>query len=160
MAEIISPLTPNSFEPKKAYNWVIEIEGIDAYHAKSTKRPTISFGEIEIPYLNLRRYIAGRFEFEPIPLVLYDPVDADAAQDILDWITLVGDPASGTRFPSAAYKKDFRIKLVDGNGTVLETWQLVGAWPQSTNFGDLDYDSEVAVMIEVNFRIDRAYKVG
>ena len=28
MAEIISPLTPNSFEPKKAYNWVIEIEGI------------------------------------------------------------------------------------------------------------------------------------
>ena len=30
MAEIVSPLLPNTYEPKKAYNWVIEIDGIMA----------------------------------------------------------------------------------------------------------------------------------
>lgn len=157
MAEIISPLTPNAFEPKKIYNWVIEIDGIDAFTARSTKRPTITFGETEIPYLNLRRYIANKFEFEPINLTLYDPIDSSTARAMMDWIIRIGDPATGIRFPSASYKRDFRIKLLDGKGTVVETWQIVGAWPHTTNFGNLDYGSDEPLMVEVSFRIDRCY---
>lgn len=156
---IFAPLTPTQYEPKKAYNWIIEIDGIDTYTARSTKRPTISFAEVQIPFLNLTRKLAGKFEFDNINLTLHDPVDADEAGKMLEWIVSIGDPADGTRYPASLYKKDFRLKLLSGAGTVLETWQIVGAWPQSTNFGDLDYSSDEPVMIEVSFSIDRAYRL-
>ena len=159
MAELVSPLTPTTFEPKKGYNWVIEIDGIDAFTARSTKRPTIGFGTVEVPYLNMTRKFAGKFEFEPIDLVLMDPVDDSAAEKTMDWIRLVGDPATVSKNPAALYKKDFRLKLISGNGIVIETWQILGAWPQSVDFGDLDYGADDPVQISISLNLDRAYLV-
>ena len=41
MAETLSvtDMLPNKFEPKRNYRWVLAIEGIDSFLAKTTKRP-------------------------------------------------------------------------------------------------------------------------
>ena len=36
----------NKFEPKRRFRWIIEIEGIDAFLAKTTSRPQYEFEEI------------------------------------------------------------------------------------------------------------------
>ena len=157
MAAVNAPLTPSVYEPKKQYLWVVEFDGLDAFVARTTKRPTIGFEEIEIPYLNTKRYLAGKFEFETIEVTFHDPLDGSEADKVMDWIKLIGNPENVNKNFAATYKKDFKIKLLDGNGVVVEQWQIVGAWPQSSNFGDLDYSSNDPVEITVTFRYDRAF---
>ena len=76
MAETLSvtDMLPNKFEPKRKNRWVFAIEGIDAYLIKSTKRPSVKTEEKEIPWINSRRYIAGKTTFDTIEVSLYDAI--------------------------------------------------------------------------------------
>lgn len=46
--------------------------------------------------------------------------------------------------------------MLDGCGTVLERWSFEDVWPQSVNFGDLDYSASDESNIDVTFRFSRA----
>ena len=59
----VSSMLPAKFEPKRKNRWVLMIEGIDAYIIKTTARPTITTEEVEVPFINSRRYLAGKTTF-------------------------------------------------------------------------------------------------
>ena len=52
------------------------------------------------------------------------------------------------------YKKNFALKLLDGVGNVVERWNIIGAWPMSVNFGELDYTSSDLVTATMSIRMD------
>ena len=64
MADLIDPseimFTP--FEPKVANRFIMYIEGIPAYTIKTTDRPTITFEEIVLEHINVKRYVKGKGE--------------------------------------------------------------------------------------------------
>ena len=62
----VSSMLPNKFEPKRKFRWVFAIEGIDAYLIKTAARPTINTANIEIPFMNSTRYIAGKTKFDAL----------------------------------------------------------------------------------------------
>ena len=55
----VTSMLPNVFEPKRKNRWVLMIEGIDSYILKTAQRPTYTTEEIELPFINSRRYLAG-----------------------------------------------------------------------------------------------------
>jgi hypothetical protein len=156
MAETLSvnDMLPNKFEPKRKNRWVFAIEGIDAYLIKSTKRPSVKTEEKEIPWINSRRYIAGKTTFDTIEVSLYDAIAPSGAQQVMEWVRTHFESVSGRAGYADFYKRDCQLKMLDPIGTVVELWDIKGAQITNATFGDLDYGSEDPSDISLTIQMD------
>ena len=156
MAETLSvaEMLPNKFEPKRQFRWVFAIEGIDAFLMKTAARPTISTNEVEMPFINHTRYLAGRTTFGTIGVSLYDPIAPSGAQQVMEWVRTHFESVSGRAGYADFYKRDCQIKLLDPIGTVVELWDVKGAFITEASYGDLSYDSIDASEISFTLRFD------
>jgi hypothetical protein len=152
----VGDMIPNKFEPKRKFRWILQIEGIDAFLAKSSVRPSRTFEEIKIDWINHKRYLAGKHEFADLTLELYDPIAPSGAQQVEEWIRLNYESVSGRSGYADFYKRDIQLKMLDPVGTVVELWDIKGAWVKSANYGDLAYDSNDAATVALTIRFDNA----
>ena len=156
MAETLSvqDMLPNKFEPKRVFRWVFAIEGIDAFLMKTAARPSMSIAEQEIPFINAKRYIAGRLTFNTLDVTLYAPIAPSGAQQVMEWVRTHQETVSARTGYADFYKRDCQIKLLDPVGTVVELWDLKGCFLTSAGFGDLDYGTEDPTEISLTIRFD------
>ena len=145
-----------AFEPKLKNRYVMNLNGLPAYLVKTMARPSITFEEVELHHINVKRYVHGKATWEPIEVTLYDPVVPSAAQGVMEWIRLHHESVTGRDGYSDFYKKDITFNLLDPVGAVVEEWELKGAYIQSANFGDLAFDSSDPVEISLTLRYDYA----
>ena len=150
----VTDLLPNKFEPKRKFRWVFAIEGIDSFLISKTSRPTFTIKEQEIKFINSIRYIAGRQTFETIDVELYDPIAPSGAQQVMEWIRTHYESVSGRAGYADFYKRDIQLKLLDPIGTVVEFWDIKGAFLTSIDFGGLDYGTDDATEISLSMRYD------
>jgi hypothetical protein len=157
MAETLSvtEMLPNKFEPKRRFRWVLMLEGIDAFLVKSTSRPTFTIAEEMIPFINSKRYIAGRLTFNTIDIALHDPIAPSGAQQVMEWIRTHAESVSGRAGYADFYKRDLQLKLLDPIGTVVELWDMKGCFLTNASYGSLDYNDDSANMdITLSVRFD------
>ena len=156
MAETLSvqEMLPNKFEPKRKFRWILAIEGIDAFLMKTAARPSFATEEVAIPYINSTRYIAGKTTFGTLALTLYDPIAPSGSQQVMEWLRTCFESVSGRSGYADFYKRDLQIKLLDGIGTVVELWDVKGAFPTEVNFGELTYEGSDAAEISLTLRAD------
>jgi len=158
MAELISAndimFTP--FEPKTQNRFVFNIDGIPAYTIKAANRPTITFEEVALSHMNVKRYIKGRGEWQTLDITLYDPIVPSAAQAVMEWVRLSHESVTGRDGYSDFYKKDCNIQLLGPVGDIVEEWTLKGTWITSANFGPLSFDASDPTDITVTLRYDYA----
>ena len=97
MPDLIDPseimFTP--FEPKVKNRFIMYIEGIPAYLIKTAARPAITFEEIELNHINVKRYVKGKAQWQPIEVTLYDPIVPSGAQAVNEWIRLHHEAVTG-----------------------------------------------------------------
>jgi len=159
MAETLSvtDMLPNKFEPKRQFRWVFAIEGIDAFLMKTAARPQMDIAQLEIPFINAKRYIAGKLTFSDLSITLHDPIAPSGAQQVMEWIRTHYESVSGRAGYADFYKRDVQIKMLDPIGTVVELWDIKGCWIKSANFNTLSYESESEpVEISLSLRMDNA----
>jgi len=147
-------MLPNKFEPKRKFRWVLAVEGIDAFLVKGAARPSYSIEEIELPFINSRRYLAGRLSFSDMSVTLYDPIAPSGAQQVMEWIRTHSETVSGRAGYADFYKRDIQLKMLDPVGTVVELWDIKGAFITAADFGDLSYDDDAAAEISLTLRFD------
>ena len=152
----VNHLLANTYEPKRKFRWILQIDGIDAFVLKTAARPQRTFEETTIDYINTKRYLAGKGAWNPIQVTMHDPIAPSAAQKIMDWVRLNYEELTGRMGYASFYKKDISLKVLDGQGTVVELWDITGAWPMDINFGDLDYASSDPTEISFQLRFDGA----
>lgn len=156
MAETLEvvDLLANKFEPLRQFRFVFLIEGIDAFLIKTATRPSFETEEVEIPWINTTRYVAGKTKFGTIDLTLHDPIAPSGAQQVMEWIRLHYESVSGRSGYADFYKRDCQLKMLDPIGTVVSLYDIKGAWIVSANYGDLDYGSSDNVEISLSLRSD------
>lgn len=162
---------------KRKFRWLFSVDGIctsaggslkvDPFYVKSASRPNISFDEQEIHYLHGKMYLPGKPTFETITVTYYDVVAQDGSQPLAalyTWISNVYDfMSSSTAWKTArmaanalggssSYGGEAKLVMLDGCGKALERWTLFQCWPQSVNFGDLDYSSAEEATVELTLR--------
>ena len=152
----VQQLLADTYEPKRKFRWIIAIDGIDAFTAKTATRPQLTFDETVIDYINQKRYLSGKGTWAPLNLSLYDPIVPSAAQKVLEWIRLDWENTTGRMGYASFYKKTINLKLLDPVGAVVEDWELQGTWIQDANFNDLDYTVSDPVDIAMVLRFDQA----
>lgn len=158
MAETLDVTTmlPNKYEPKRKGRFLLAIEGIDAFICKTAQRPQVQTERLEIPWINSRRYIAGKTTFQEMQVVLTDPIAPSGAQQVQEWIRLHFESVSGRAGYADYYKRDIQLKLLDPTGTVIELWDIKGAFLTNVNFGELTYEDLTPVEIQMTISYDNA----
>lgn len=136
----VDQMIPNKFEPKRVNRWVLAIEGIDSYLIKTAARPKFTGEEMEIPFINSRRYVAGKYKFETMNVTLHDAIAPSGAQQVMEWLRLHYESVSGRAGYADFYKRDIQLKLLDPVGTVIELWDIKGAFIVNAEFGELKYE--------------------
>ncbi len=158
MAQIldVNTMLGTPYEPKRKFRWLINIEGVDSFVAKSAARPQVTFGSTVIDFINQRRYVAGKATWATMNLVLNDPIAPSASQKIMEWIRLCWENVTGRSGYAEFYKKPLTLQMLDPVGAVVEQWTLKGAWIMDANFNDLDYTSEDLADIALVIQYDQA----
>lgn len=150
----VTSMIPNKFEPKRKNRWVLMIEGIDAYILKTAARPQISTEEVAIPFINSTRYLAGKTTFGQMNVTLHDPIAPSGAQQVMEWVRLHFESVSGRSGYADFYKRDIQLKMLDPVGTVIELWDIKGAFIMEANFNEVSYEDGTPVEISLTLRYD------
>ena len=145
-----------AFEPKLQNRFLMDINGIPGYLIKKIGRPSVSFGEIVLDHINVKRKLKGKADWQDITCDLYDPVTPSGAQAVMEWIRLSHESVTGRDGYSDFYKKDIRINTLGPVGDVVEEWILKGAYCQTANFGDMDWTSDTPANINLTIVMDYA----
>ena len=144
------------FEPKLKNRFVFNVDGIPAYVVKTANRPQITFEEVELHHMNVRRYVKGKGAWQTLQVTLYDPIVPSSAQAVMEWIRLSHESVTGRDGYSDFYKKDVNFQVLGPVGDVVEEWTLKGAFIQDAQFGDLDFGSSDPVEITLTLGYDYA----
>ena len=166
----LGPLGKDDIIFKRKFRWGLTIDTcantIDEHLVKLASRPNLSIEETEINMKHAKTWIPGKASWETITVTYYDVVDQEL-QGLYAWLGAVynfltpngilGNSADKSLNLTMGSKlRDYRgiatLRLYDGCGETVETWKLRDAWPQSVNFGDLDYSSSEEVTIEMTLR--------
>ena len=104
-------------------------------------------------------YFAGKQKWEPCTLTWYDiEQNPDISAGIYKWLeTVVQLQAVNVGHPST-YKRTAQLQVEDGFGNADEEWILYGTWPQSVNWGELDYTNIELLEVEAVMRFDRGIR--
>ena len=145
-----------AFEPKLQNRFLMKIDGIPSYLIKKISRPSVTFGEVVLDHINVKRKIKGKANLENIYCDLYDPVTPSGAQAVMEWVRLSHESVTGRDGYSDFYKKDINILTLGPVGDVVEEWILKGAYVQNANFGDMDWTSETPANIAITIVMDYA----
>ena len=145
-----------AFEPKLANRFLMEIEGIPAYLIKKTGKPSITFNNITLDHINVKRKIKGKAVWNPITVNAYDPVTPSGAQAVMEWIRLSHESVTGRDGYSDFYKKEVRIHTLGPVGDIVEEWILKGAYCQAATFGDMDWTSDTPTELSMTIEMDYA----
>jgi|TARA_Y100001937_G_C7100484_1_gene322257 hypothetical protein len=158
MPQLIDPtdIMFTQFEPKVQNRFIMYIEGIPAYTIKAAARPQINFEDITLDHINVKRYVKGKGDWQPLTITMYDPVVPSAAQATMEWIRLSHESVTGRDGYSDFYKKNVTFNVLGPVGDIVEEWQLVGTYIQQANFGTLDWSANEPVNIELTLRYDYA----
>ena len=159
MADILSAdeifFTP--FEPKTKNRFVMYIDGIPSYFVKTMNRPQITFEEVELNHINVKRWIKGKGVWEPLELTLYDPIVPSGAQAVMEWVRLSHESVTGRNGYADFYKKDCTINILGPVGDKVEEWTLKGAFIVDADFGEITWENDAeAALITMTLRFDYA----
>ena len=132
------------------------IEGIPAYLIRTANRPTVTFEEIELDHINVKRYVKGKGTWETLEVTLYDPIVPSGAQAVMEWVRLHKESVTGRDGYSDFYKKDVTFNVLGPVGDLVEEWTLKGAYIENANFGDLSFADSEPVEISLTLKYDYA----
>lgn len=148
---------------KRKFRWTLEVAipcassgnngYIPAWPVKVAARPKITNDPYEINFLNQTSWLPGKSKWEPITITYID-VAGNALLGLWNWILSVYNFQSinVTQSEKAGWNGVARLVMYDGCGTALEEWQLYSAWPESVDWGELDYASNEEATITLSLR--------
>ena len=156
--------------PKLQYRFrlILENFGVSTPRTEITKqvvdvtRPSLTFDETILDVYNSRVYLAGKHTWEPITINLRDDVNNSVSKLCGEQIQKQFDFFEQSSASSGTdYKFTGRIEMLDGgNGanavTVLETWELYGAYVQNINYNTVAYATSDPATITLSIRYDNA----
>jgi hypothetical protein len=152
----VPEMLPAKFTPTFKRHFVFAIEGIDAFLIKTASKPEMKTEEQTIHWINSKRYVAGVTTFEPINVTLHDPQAPSAAQQVMEWVRLHYESVSGRAGYADFYKRDIQFKQLDPVGTVIQLWDIKGAFITSAKFGEVTYEGSDMMEIALTLRYDNA----
>ena len=156
---------------KRKFRWTLRIQPmgesgmrgaeIPASYVKVSARPQLEIDETEIHYLNGITYIPGKGKWSPLN-VTYVDVASSEMLPLYNWLVSVYDFTSENltndikQSEKSGWNAEAYLSMYDGCGQEIDRWTLKSCWPQSINFGELDYEDSGICTIDLSLRYSEA----
>lgn len=133
---------------------------------ESCDRPTVTFEELKLPVYNSSVYLAGRYEFSELNMIIRDSVDGAVQAIIGDQLQKQFDFMNQASARSGEdYKFTTKIEILDGGNGAFEpitheTFALYGCFIKSADYANMAYEQNEAVKITLSLRFDNAVQFG
>ncbi len=172
-------------EPKREHRFILRLPDlVDAdqefayaeYLAKSVTKPSYTVGNTPHKFLGNTYYYPGIVEWNEVTAVIINSVSPDGNKILYDALSKMGylkpdlqeevflnnlPPSTPNKLAATRTLGRVQIEELSGEGGTLGTWKLNNAFLTSAKFGDLSYDTEGLLNIDMTFRYDWAtYDVG
>ena len=165
-----SASTQGLLMPKMKYRFraIFENFGVSSEKVELTKqvnditRPTLNFNPITVDVYNSKVKLIGKPEWQDVTVNLRDDAGGNVSKLVGEQIQKQFDFAEQASASAVIdYKFVLKFEMLDGgNGanaaTVLETWELYGAFVSQVNYGDMNYSSNEPAMIALTIQYDNA----
>lgn len=169
-------------EPKRIYRWVMRMNinnplmQIDEWLIKRASRPSWSLTESQHSFINHTFYYPGRINYDDLNITLVDSISPNAAVNLQSLLAASGyvTPEKSAEGGADGYKTvskagwtsangaglgNVQIVQMDQDGNTLETWNFYNTWIKSCNLGELNYESDDLLNIDLVVRYDY-FKIG
>jgi hypothetical protein len=143
-----------AFEPKMANRFILYADGLPAYVVKGVARPTLSQDAKVLNHINVQRYVKGRSVWGAMNMTLFDPIVPSSAQSVMEWVRLHHESVTGRDGYADFYKKDITINVLGPVGDKVEEWILKGCVITQATFGELSFDTDDPMQVEVTVQPD------
>ena len=143
-----------AFEPKMANRFILYADGLPAYVVKGVARPSLTQDAKVLNHINVQRYVKGRSVWGAIAMTLFDPIVPSAAQSVMEWVRLHHESVTGRDGYADFYKKDITINVLGPVGDKVEEWILKGCIITQATFGELSFDTDDPMQVEVTVQPD------
>ena len=173
-------------EPRRTHRFLFSLPGLaskdskftyEQYLAKKVTKPSYSITDTSHKFLGNTYYYPGTVTWEPVSATIVNAVSPDGNQILYD--ALIGSgyllpedqlaalnatahrPGTVNKFDAVNTLGNVVIEELNGRGGLIGTWTLNNTFITKANFGELNYDSDDLLNIDIDFRYDWAsYKVG
>lgn len=112
-----------------------------------------------IDHFNQQIKLAGKTTFDGGELVIHDAIDKDVEIMFRSWRNKVYNASKGTVGYASDYKVNGLVTEYKPNGDGGRKWKLIGCWPSTVNYGELDYETGGYKDITATIVYDWAYRV-
>lgn len=145
--------------PRKVFNYKVEINGIDQFTIQILKLPTQEVEVVEHGDTNFKVKTGGLVTTGPMEMTRLLPItDSDTVGQ--NWLLLVQDAFIGGGVLPSVYKQDMVIKELDSTGTTtVNRWIVEGAWPSKIEYSDLDRTKSENYTEKLTLQVDRCKRV-
>jgi hypothetical protein len=155
---------------KRKFRWTFTVISPNEFKTspnfvKIAARPKLTVEEKDIHYLNGWMSIPGKGKWETMAVSYYD-TNSSGTNNLFSWLASVYDfTGAASNNSNGNTQKNLRqaskpidyaatclLEMFDGCGNSMEKWTLERTWPQSIDFGELDYSSSEEVVIALTLR--------
>ena len=160
--------TEASVEPKRKFRWLLYLSGMPQFIVKSVKKPAFKVGSTPHQFLNYEFHYPGSVKWDPVSMVIVDPVNPDSAASLYKILETAGyviptdyaEAAPKTVSKAAmveALGNEIKIVQLNPDGNIpIETWTLKNPQIESVEFDQLDYSSDELLNITIGLKYDFA----
>ena len=157
MSDILSKI-PLQYEPLRPNRFIVKFLdsslGIQSWWVTSSGMPAINVNSVEIPWMNTRTYVPGRYTWEKIDVTFKSLIGPSSAQALMEWVRLEAESVTGRMGYAAGYKRDVTIEMLDPTGVSVQKWLLKNCFPTTVSFGSNKYDDDSISEISVGLVYD------
>lgn len=143
---------PINWEPKRNNRFYLEFPteiGIEVWKVREVKRPSMEINSVEVPYMNERNYVAGRYKWNEIEIKLIDPIAPSTSTQVMEWVRLHAESLTGRMGYAIGYKKDLVLKAVDPSAVEIEKWLLEQCMITNVDFGENAQDNDELQQVSI-----------
>lgn len=146
----------HQFTTKRQNRFVFSIDDDPTVQlsCKGTARPSVNNNEIRIPHINKVRYEKGLTEYDPLNLTFYDWVVPSTSQYLMEWLMMHSETKVGRDGYPSFYRRQCTLEMLGPSNDVVERWEYYNCFITSAQFGDVTWESDQAVEINVTIRYD------
>ena len=168
-------------EPRRAHRFLLTLPNLasvddafrfEQYLAKTVTKPSYQVTATEHKFLGNTYYYPGTVTWEPVNATIVNAINPDGNKILYD--ALVGSgylkpdvqedvffnpaqaPGTVNKFDAVNQLGNVIIEELNGQGGLIGTWTLNNAFITSATFGDLSYEDDGLLNIEIGFRYDWA----
>jgi len=147
------------------------------YLAKTAGKPAYQISSKEHKFLGNTYHYPGIVTWQPVSIQIVNAVNPDGNQILMDALAGSGylqpdvqedaffnvsqSPSTVNKAAALRVVGDVTIEELNGDGGLIGTWRLQNSFITDAKFGDLNYDNDDLLNIDITFRYDWAeYESG